>query len=162
MIAIAAAAALAAVIFIPADHPDDGKLAEQCQAYAARRGYLSPAPIVRHWNLVLRLIHSGWAQVVIVAHADHRREVAARTEVVEQELGRDRERENLKTVVILANRQTGSRYPVGRHRTPETARRHANQRPTPPRKRAEQLIDDTMRRWAMTLWQPDRPRVHNR
>jgi len=146
---IAAGMTDVAAIYVPPDISLDWEIAQECQAYAARRGYRTPAPIVRDWRLLDALLLAGRTRVVILARERHRAGPSPLpTEVVEHERDRDRERESLKTVALMANWRDGRprRREPGRHRAARVPKAwRINERPV------DQLLDNTARRWAAEM-----------
>lgn len=60
-----------AVIFVPADIPEDGQFTQECLAHLERRGYQLGAAPLRNWDLVLQILRARLATVVVIARREH-------------------------------------------------------------------------------------------
>ncbi|WIM97858.1 hypothetical protein ACTOB_001414 [Actinoplanes oblitus] len=105
-----------ALIYVPAGLVDDAEYANDCIAYARRRGCQGAPLILRDWIDVESAMSAGWFWLVVVARREHRAghhlgqraEVAGETVAPVIDLGEQR--------AVATTRQIICAPYVGRHR----------------------------------------------
>lgn len=88
---------LRALLFIPADDPDQRKWMPMLWRYCQDHSYL-PEAVVHQWCDVLTMVAQGLAQVIVVARRDHLdKDRMPRLEVVDEQLDRGEARPSRRT-----------------------------------------------------------------